>query len=82
MSNYYEISCRLDSLESKLENIGNVLEIIAEHISEDPNSGAVWCMRDSVLGVVQEISHLSTLTMDYHLELEDELAAGPKKKKK
>lgn len=81
-NNYYEISCKLDTIQYKLENAADVLEIIAESISEDPSSGAVWCVRDVIDGLAKELTHVSSLTMDYHLEQEDLQVAGPKKKKK
>lgn len=82
MSYYYEISCKLDTIQYKMENASAVLEILAEHLCDDPNSGAVWCMRDVIKNLADELSHVSSLSMDYHLEQEDLHAAGPKKKKK
>lgn len=81
-SNYYEISCTLDTIQYKLENAADVLEIIAESISEDPSSGAVWCIRDVIDGLAKELTHVSSLTMDYHLEQQEIKVAVPKKKKK
>ena len=81
-SNYYEISCTLDTIQYKLENAADVLEIIAESISEDPNSGAVWRIRDVIDGLAKELTSVSYLTMHYHTEEQEALEAKPKKKKK
>lgn len=82
MSNYYEISCKLDTIQYKLENACDVLEILAEHLHDDPSSGAVWCMRDTIERLAEELARVSSLSMDYHIEEQEAIEAKAKKKKK
>lgn len=82
MSYYYEISCKLDTIQYKLENAADVLEILAESLHDDPSSGAVWCIRDVIEGLGNELMHVSSLSMDYHIEEQEALEAKAKKKKK
>lgn len=81
-SNYYQISCKLDTIQYKLENATDVLEILAEHLCDDPSSGAVWCMRDTIERLAEELTQVSSLSMDYHIEEQEALEPKPKKKKK
>ena len=89
-SNYYEISCAIDTIQYKLENAADVLEIIAESLHDDPNSGAVWCIRDVIERLADEALNVSGLSMDCHAEEQAILEAKtvaktlakPKKKKK
>ena len=86
MSNYYEISCKLDTIQYKLENAADVLEIIAESLHEDPSSGAVWCIRDVIERLADDLAQVSSLAMQYQTEereaLREALEAKAKKKKK
>ncbi len=79
MSNYYNISCSLDTIQYKLENVVNTLEIIAEHISEDPNSGAIWCMRDVISSLASELEVVSSNVLDYHYEEQQPVKKSKKK---
>ena len=81
-NNYYQISCKLDTIQYKLENACDVLEILAESLHDDPSSGAVWCIRDVIDGLAKELTHVSSLSMDYHIEEQEALEPKPKKKKK
>lgn len=81
-NNYYQISCKLDTIQYKLENAADVLEILAESLHDDPSSGAVWCIRDVIEGLANELTQVSSLSMDYHIEGQEALEAKPKKKKK
>jgi len=82
MSNYYNISCSLDTIQYKLENVANTLEIIAEHVSEDPNSGAIWCMRDVVSSLASELEVVSSNLLDYHYDEQEKQIELEKKMKK
>jgi hypothetical protein len=79
MSNYYNISCSLDTIQYKLENVVNTLEIIAEHISDEPNSGAIWCMRDVVSSLASELEVVSSNVLDYHYEEQQPVKKSKKK---
>ena len=86
MSYYYEISSAIDTIQYKLENAADVLEIIAEHLCDDPNSGAVWCIRDVIERLADDLAQVSSLAMQYQTEereaLREALEAKAKKKKK
>ena len=82
MSYYYEISSKLDTIQYKLENATDVLEILAEHLCDDPSSGSVWCMRDVIERLADDLTQVSSLAMQYHTEEQEALEAKAKKKKK
>lgn len=82
MNNYYQISCAIDTIQYKLENAADVLEIIAESLHDDPSSGAVWCIRDVIERLADDLTEVSSLSMDYHAQEQQALEAKPKKKKK
>lgn len=78
MSYYYEISCNMDRIQYKIESACNVLEIIATQTCEEPTSGAVWCMHDTIRSLAEELEQLSSVVSDYHM---DELKEQSKKTK-
>ena len=82
MSYYYEISSAIDTIQYKLENAADVLEIIAESLHDDPSSGAVWCIRDVIERLADDLTQVSSLAMQYHTEEREALEAKAKKKKK
>ena len=82
MNNYYQISCKLDTIQYKLENACDVLEILAESLHDDPSSGATWCIRDVIERLAEELAEVSSLSLDYHTQEQQALEAKPKKKKK
>jgi len=82
MSYYYEISSAVDTIQYKLENAADVLEILAEHLCDDPNSGAVWCIRDVIERLADDLMQVSCLAMQYQTEEREALEAKAKKKKK
>ena len=44
----WETSNAIDVLNSKLCSVADLLEIIAERVSSDPESGAIWLASDTV----------------------------------
>jgi hypothetical protein len=44
----WEMSNSIDILNSKLCSVCDLLEILAERVSSDPESGALWLARDTV----------------------------------
>ena len=44
----WETSNAIDVLNSKLCSVADLLEIIAERVSSDPESGAIWLARDTI----------------------------------
>ena len=42
----WEIACKIDELNNKLSNAADVLELVADDITSQPHSGAIWLVRD------------------------------------
>ena len=44
----WNTSNSIDTIECKLSGVADLLEIVAERISTEPESGAIWLARDTV----------------------------------
>ena len=42
----WEITCKIDELNNKISNAADALELIADDITSQPHSGALWLVRD------------------------------------
>ena len=42
----WEIACKIDELNNKISNAADVLELVADDITSQPHSGALWLVRD------------------------------------
>jgi len=42
----WEIACKIDELNNRISNVADVLELIADDITSQPHSGAIWLVRD------------------------------------
>jgi hypothetical protein len=47
-SRIWDASCSIDTIECKLSGVADLLEIVAERISTEPESGALWLARDTI----------------------------------
>jgi hypothetical protein len=44
----WDASNSLDVIECKLSGVADLLEIVAERVSTEPESGAIWLARDTI----------------------------------
>jgi hypothetical protein len=49
----WEASNSIDSINCKLSSVCDLLEILAERVSSEPESGAIWLARDTVKRLTQ-----------------------------
>ena len=47
-SQIWDASCSIDTIECKLSGVADLLEIVAERVSTEPESGALWLARDTI----------------------------------
>ncbi len=66
MSDYYNISNNLDTLEYRLDSFMNILEALAASDSDDLSSGTMWFIHDTVKTYKEEVSRISTEAMIAH----------------
>jgi hypothetical protein len=66
MTQYYDISNNLDTLEYRLESFMNVLEALAASDQDDLSSGTMWFIYDTVKTYKEEVSRISTESMMAH----------------
>jgi hypothetical protein len=81
MTQYYNISNNLDTLEYRLESFMNVLESLAASNSDDLSSGTMWFIHDTVKTYKEEVARISTESMMAHRN-EQELGMKNAKGKK
>jgi hypothetical protein len=66
MTQYYDISNNLDTLEYRLDSFMNVLEALAASDSDDLSSGTMWFLHDTVKTYKEEVSRISAEAMIAH----------------
>ena len=66
MTQYYNISNNLDTLEYRLDSFMNILEALAASDSDDLSSGTMWFIHDTVKTYKEEVSRISTEAMLAH----------------
>jgi hypothetical protein len=75
----WEATNKLETLVYKVSNAADVLEIIAVE-AEDPISGALWCVRDTLKSLATEYER--EVEELYRLSSQEKKAEKPKKEKK
>ena len=81
MSNWNAIS-KLETLTYKISMAADVLELMAVECTEDPQSGALWYMRDSLKALANEFEkEVEALYRNHWAELNADKPRSEKKKK-
>lgn len=80
MSGYWEASCAVETVSYKLSSIKDVVEIIAERNSSDPDSGALWAVAEMLEVYEEKLTHLSGELMNLHRETKEVPVKKEKKK--
>jgi hypothetical protein len=68
----------IDTLRYRIENAGDVLEVMAVAETSEPQSGALWFVRDSLKTICQ----LMEIEIDKVLEVNRQIGLEEPKKKK
>ena len=63
---YWEISNDIDTISYRLSSIKDVAELLAERITTDPESGAIWCIAEMLEVMEEKLQKLSDTVMELH----------------
>lgn len=75
---YYDISNKIDLIQSRLNCFAAMLETVASADANDLTSGSMWFIHDTVKQYSDQLDELSHLVMEFHTETLNQ----PKKGKK
>lgn len=82
MSETWNAINKLETLTYKVSNAADVLELMAVECIEDPQSGALWYMRDSLKALANEFEkEVEALYRNHLAELNADKPRSEKKKK-
>ena len=65
---YYDISNKIDLIQSRLNCFAAMLETVASADSDDLTSGSMWFIHDTVKQYSDQLDELSHLVMKFHTE--------------
>lgn len=78
--NLWELSCEIETVGYKLDSLKNIVEILAERETNEPESGALWAVAEMVEVYVKTLEELSGEAMNLHRETLPKDKAKEKKK--
>jgi hypothetical protein len=78
--NYYDISCKLDTIQNRLECFSEMIGVLAENTPENRESGLYWFIYDTIQSYSRDVGSLSEATMANHLEEQEKQFKAEKKK--
>lgn len=78
----WKMSNTIEEQTCKLNSVGDLLEIVAERVSTDPDSGAVWLARDVTKEIADKFDECTYATMEIMREVRQLKINIPKKGKK
>ena len=79
---YWEISNDIDVISYKISSVRNVLELIAERIVDEPESGATWAASEMLEVLEGKLEDIAQKAMELHRAEHATLAKPTKEKKK
>ena len=80
MSGLWTISCRIEEASYRLSGIKDVVEIIAEKVCSDPESGAIWAVAEMIEAQEEKLRKLSEEIIQAHREAQEKPVKKEKKK--
>lgn len=80
MKNLWELSCEVESLACRISNVANMVEILAMAECQEPESGALWAVRDYLEILEDKLMSQSEAIMDLHRAERIKTEEKPKKK--
>lgn len=66
--NLWELSNNLETLANKIDNVKSALDLIAQNIMNDPESGAIWMVVDALQVHIDALEQYSGDVMKAHRE--------------
>lgn len=64
---FYTISDKIDTLEDKLSNLADIIELMAVHETIDHISGPLWFIRDTMKDICEKLDEVGNLAMDEYV---------------
>ena len=64
---FYTISDKIDTLEDKLSNLADIVELMAEHETADHISGPLWFIRDTMKEICTQLDEVGNIAMDEYV---------------
>ncbi len=80
MSGLWEIGNKIDEAGYKLSSLKDVVEIIAEKVCSDPESGAIWAVAEMIEAQEEKLYRLSEEVMKLYREAQEKPVKKEKKK--
>jgi hypothetical protein len=81
---YYDISNKIDLIQSRINCFAAMLETVASADANDLTSGSMWFIHDTVKQYSDQLEELSNVVMEFHTETlnikESKVNANGKKK--
>jgi hypothetical protein len=78
----WELANKIESVAYKLDSVGNVVELVASSIVNEPESGAAWAVREMIEKYVDDLERISGDLMAVHRDSLIQNAPKPQAKKK
>lgn len=76
---YYDISNKIDLIQSRMNCFASMLETVASADPDDLSSGSMWFIHDTVKQYVGQLEELSHVVMEFHKETVDTPKKGKQK---
>lgn len=70
---FYTISDKIDTINDKLNNLADIVELIAEHESTDHISGSLWFIRDTMKDICTQIEEVGNIAMQEYIATQEYL---------
>lgn len=64
---FYTISDKIDTIEDKLSNLADIVELMAVHETVDHISGPLWFIRDTMKEICAQIDEVGNIAMDEYV---------------
>jgi len=64
---FYTISDKIDTIEDKLSNLADIIELMAVHETIDHISGPLWFIRDTMKDICAQLDEVGNLAMDEYV---------------
>ena len=78
---YYDASCKIETIQFRMECFAEMLATLAEAESDNTTSGTFWFIQDTINRYCEELENLSGQLMENHIAAQTTLSK-PKKAKK
>lgn len=76
---YYDISNKIDLIQSRMNCFVSMLETIASADPNDLSSGSMWFIHDTVKQYSDQLEELSHVVMEFHAETSNTTKKGKQK---